>query len=145
DLIDVGTLLAVDLDVDEQLVHHPRRRLVLKALMRHDVAPVAGGIADRQQDRLILLLGLGERFGPPWPPIHRIMLMLQKIGAGLAAKAVLVRRCAREITRHALLMLVGAVGSSMCFIANGCEIVPARRALAPAMNGIVKISCGLRH
>ncbi len=46
DLIDVGAFLAVDLDVDEQLVHHARRRLILEALMRHHVAPVAGGIAD---------------------------------------------------------------------------------------------------
>ena len=53
DLVDVGPLLAVDLDVDEQLVHHARGRLVLEALVRHHVAPVAGRVADREQDRLV--------------------------------------------------------------------------------------------
>ena len=52
DLVDVGPLLAVDLDVDEQLVHHARGGVVLEALVRHDVAPVAGRVADREQDRL---------------------------------------------------------------------------------------------
>jgi len=42
DLVDVGPLLAVDLDVDEELVHEARRRLVLERLVGHHVAPVAG-------------------------------------------------------------------------------------------------------
>ena len=71
--------LAVDFDVDEQLVHHRRGRLVLEALVGHDVAPMAGGVSDRQQDRPIAALGLGERFGPPRPPVHRIVLVLQQI------------------------------------------------------------------
>ena len=44
DLVEVGTLLAVDLDVDEVLVHHVRGVGVLEGLVRHHVAPVAGGI-----------------------------------------------------------------------------------------------------
>ena len=46
ELIDVGVLLAVDLDVDEPAVHVLRGRRVLEGLMGHDVAPVAGGVAD---------------------------------------------------------------------------------------------------
>ncbi len=49
DRVHVGALLAVHLDVDEQLVHHRSGGVVLEALMRHDVAPMAGGIADREQ------------------------------------------------------------------------------------------------
>jgi hypothetical protein len=30
DAVDVGTLLAIHLDVDEALVHHARRRLILE-------------------------------------------------------------------------------------------------------------------
>ena len=45
--VDVGTLLAVDLDVDEKLVHQPGDGLVLEAFVGHDMAPVTGGIADR--------------------------------------------------------------------------------------------------
>ena len=46
DGVDVGPLLAVDLDVDEVLVHVRRGRLVLERLVRHHVAPVAGGVPD---------------------------------------------------------------------------------------------------
>ena len=45
--VDVGTFLAVDLDIDEMLVHQPGDGLVLEAFVGHDMAPVTGGIADR--------------------------------------------------------------------------------------------------
>ena len=83
DRVDIGPLLAVDLDVDEQLVHHARGRLVLEALMRHDVAPMAGRVADREQDRLAGRLGLGERRRPPGAPMHGVVLVLEQIGARL--------------------------------------------------------------
>ena len=54
DRVEVGPFLAVDLDVDEELVHELRRRLVLERLVLHDVAPVAGRVADREQDRPVL-------------------------------------------------------------------------------------------
>ena len=79
DLVDVGPLLAIDLDADEQLVHHARRRLVLEALVRHHVAPVAGRVSDREQDRLAKPLGLVERLRPPLAPVDRIVLVLQQI------------------------------------------------------------------
>ena len=65
DLVDVGPLLAVDLDADEQLVHHARRRLVLEALVRHHMAPVAGRVSDREQDRLVR--AASPRRAPPVP------------------------------------------------------------------------------
>ncbi len=85
DRIDVGALLAVDLDVDEEVVHHGGGLAILEALMRHDVAPMAGGVADREQDRLLGPLGFGERLRPPRPPIDRVLLMLEEIRARLAA------------------------------------------------------------
>ena len=88
DLVDVGPLLAVDLDVDEQLVHHRRGGFVLEALVRHDVAPVAGRIADREQDRLAGALGLRQRIGPPRPPSDRIVLVLQQVRTGFARQAI---------------------------------------------------------
>ena len=60
DLVEVGALFTVDLDVDEVLVHEGRDVRVLEALALHDVAPVAGRVADRQEDRLVLGLW-------PWP------------------------------------------------------------------------------
>ena len=44
--VDIGTLLAIDLHVDEVRVHHPRDLGILEGLMRHHMAPVAGRIAD---------------------------------------------------------------------------------------------------
>ena len=51
DAVDVGPLLAIDLDADELAVQHLRGGRVVERLVRHDVAPVAGGVADRQEDR----------------------------------------------------------------------------------------------
>ena len=45
DRVDVGSLLAVDLDVDERGVHRGGDLVVLEALVGHDVAPVAGRVA----------------------------------------------------------------------------------------------------
>ena len=97
-LIDVGTLFAVDLDVDEQLVHHARGSLILKKLVRHDMAPVAGGVADRQQDRLIRTLGLPQRLRPPGPPVDRIVLVLKKVRRRRLSKAIHVSGVVRK--RH---------------------------------------------
>ena len=46
DAIDVGAFLTVDLDVDEVVVHEGCGFVVLEGLMRHHVAPVAGGVPD---------------------------------------------------------------------------------------------------
>ena len=91
DRIDVGALLAVDLDVDEEVVHHLRRRLVLEALMRHHVAPMAGGVADREQDWLAARARLGERRLAPGAPMDGIVLVLEEIRARLFRQLVTVR------------------------------------------------------
>ena len=65
DVVDVGPLLAVDLHVDEQARSSGGGFGVLERLVRHDVAPVAGGVADRQQDRAVAPLGLRERLRRP--------------------------------------------------------------------------------
>ena len=47
------------------LVEEPGDLGVHEALALHDVAPVARAVADREEDRLVLGLGPGERLGPP--------------------------------------------------------------------------------
>ena len=49
DRVDVGALLAVDLDADVVLVEVAGDLLVLEALLLHHVAPVAGRVADREK------------------------------------------------------------------------------------------------
>ena len=54
DAIDVGPLLAIDLDRHEVLVQHRGDRVVLERFVLHHVAPVARRVADGQKDRLVL-------------------------------------------------------------------------------------------
>ena len=82
DVVDVRSLLAVDLDRNEQRVHHLGCFRVFEALVRHDVAPVTGGVADRQKNGLVLALRLGQGRRGPRPPVHGIVGMLQQVGAG---------------------------------------------------------------
>ena len=86
--VDVGALLAVDLDVDEVLVHVGGGLGVLEGLALHHVAPVAGRVADREQDRAVLLAGPGERLLAPRVPVDRVLAVLEQVGAGLLGQAV---------------------------------------------------------
>ena len=65
DAIDVRPLFAIDLDRDEVAIEHVGHLRVLEALVLHHVAPVAGRIADRQEDRLVLAACFVERRRPP--------------------------------------------------------------------------------
>ena len=87
-LVDVGPFLTVDFDVDEQIVHDRGGCGILEALVGHDMAPVASGVADREQDRFVAALGFGKRFRPPGPPCDRIILVLKKIRTGLVGETV---------------------------------------------------------
>ena len=88
DVVDIRPLLAIDFDVDEKLVHETGGLGVLERLVRHHMAPVTSGVANRQEDRAVASLGLGERVGAPGPPMHRVMGVLQKVGRGLLPKEI---------------------------------------------------------
>ena len=70
------------------LVHDAGDRLVFERLAFHDVAPVAGRIADAEQDRLVLVPGAAERFFAPGVPIDRIVRVLKQVGADLIHQVV---------------------------------------------------------
>ncbi len=88
DVVDVGPLLAVDLDADPVLVQEARDLLVFERLALHDVAPVAGRIADREKDGPVLAPCLFERLVTPWEPVHRVVRVLAEIGGGFAGEPV---------------------------------------------------------
>src|SRR5690606_2386726 len=75
-------------DVDEQLVHERGDVRVLEGLVGHDVAPVPGRVADRQQDRLVLGPGPREGPRPPRVPVDRVVGVAAEGGAGLAGGPV---------------------------------------------------------
>ena len=79
--VDVGALLAVDLHAHEALVHQRGRARVLEGLALHHVAPVAGGVADRDQQRLVLLARARERRRRPTAASRRGS---RRAGAGRA-------------------------------------------------------------
>ncbi|MEX2210501.1 MAG: hypothetical protein WD689_01875 [Gaiellaceae bacterium] len=88
DGVDVGPLLPVDLDADEVLVHQPRCCGVLERLVLHDVAPVTGGVADREQDRLVLVARAGESLLAPRIPVDGVVGVLEQVGAGSGREPV---------------------------------------------------------
>ena len=88
DPVDIRALFAVDLDADEILVHHRRHVVVLERLAFHHVAPMAGRVADGQEDRLVLLARLGERLLAPRIPVHGIVRVLQQIRTRLVDETV---------------------------------------------------------
>ena len=61
---------------------------VLERLVRHHVAPVARRVADRQEDRLVLGAGRGERLVAPRVPVDRVVGVLAQVGAGLVREPV---------------------------------------------------------
>ena len=88
DGVDVGPLLAVDLDVHEPVVHERRRLLVLEGLVRHHVAPVTGRVADREQNRPVLGAGARQRLLAPRVPVDRVVGVLEQVRARLAREPV---------------------------------------------------------
>ena len=88
DFVEVGALFAVHLNAHEQRVHLRRDGGVLETLALHYVTPVASRITDGQQDWLVP--GYRQRQGrrPPRMPIHRILRVLQQVGAGLCAQLI---------------------------------------------------------
>ena len=85
DGIQIGALFTVNFDADEMLVHQRGDGLVLEGLPLHDVAPMAGRIADAEQDGFIFVFGPLQGFLSPRIPVHGVVGVLQEIGAGLAA------------------------------------------------------------
>ena len=71
-------------------IHDCRHLRIFERLVRHDVAPVAGRITDREKDRFVFLARFGERFFAPRIPIDRIVRVLEKIRRLLAGQPICV-------------------------------------------------------
>jgi hypothetical protein len=92
DLVKVGALFAVELDGNEMGVEDLRHRLVVEAFLLHHMAPVACGIADREEYGEVQRRRLGQRLGAEGAPIDRVVGMLDQIGRGLEDQPVDVFR-----------------------------------------------------
>ncbi len=92
DLVHVRPLLAVHLDADEVRVEEGGDLRALEGLAFHDVAPMAGRVADAQEDGPVLPARLGEGFLAPGIPVHRVVLVLEQVGRFLPREPVRVGR-----------------------------------------------------
>ena len=81
DRVHVGAFLPVHLYRDHVLVEQRGGLRILERFVGHDVAPVAGGVADREHDGNVAPGGLGERLVAPGPPVDRVVRMLEQVGA----------------------------------------------------------------
>ncbi len=86
--VEVGTLLPIYLDGHEVGVEVGGRGLVLERLALHDVAPMAGRIADGEEDRLRLGACAAERLLAPGIPVDRVVGVLKEVRAGLTGEMV---------------------------------------------------------
>ncbi len=86
--VDIRTLLPIDLDIDEVVVHQGSGCRALERLVRHHVAPVTGAVAHREQDRPILPPRPLERLRPPRVPVDRVVGVLEEIRARLGGQPV---------------------------------------------------------
>jgi hypothetical protein len=80
--VDVGQFLAIDLHGDEPVVEQRGERLVLEGLVGHHVAPMAGGVTDRDQEGHVPAGRLGEGVLRPHPPVDGIVGVRAEVGAG---------------------------------------------------------------
>ena len=79
DAVDVGALFAVHLDGNVIAVEQGGNALVLERFALHHMAPVAGGIPHRKEDRLLVSAGLGKSLLAPGVPIHGIVSVLEQV------------------------------------------------------------------
>ena len=86
--VHIGPLLAVHLDADEVRVHQRRRLFILEGFALHHMAPVAGAVANGDQQRPLLRPRAGQRLFAPGVPVHRVVHMLAQIGAALSSQPV---------------------------------------------------------
>src|SRR5215510_2820913 len=76
-VVEIRSLFAVHLDAHKVLIHDSRDALVLEGLVFHDMAPVARGVANREQERFVFSPRFLERFGSPRKPVYRVMGVLE--------------------------------------------------------------------
>ena len=86
--VHVRPLLPVHLDGDKPPVQYPGHLLILKGLPSHDVAPVAGGVADGQKDRLVLNDGGVKSLLPPAVPVDGVFRVLEQVGGFFVFQSV---------------------------------------------------------
>src|SRR6266702_7346536 len=87
-VIYIGSFFTIYFNGDKMLIHHVSDVFVLEGFALHDMAPVAGRVANTEQDGFVLLLRLLQRFFAPWVPIYGVVGMLQEVWTCLVDEPV---------------------------------------------------------
>ena len=77
--VNVGTLFAVNFYRNEVFIQQFSCFGILKALMCHNMTPMAGAVTDTQENRLILRLCPFKCLAAPRIPVNRIVCVLKQI------------------------------------------------------------------
>ena len=86
--VNVGALFAIHFDADKVGVEEGGDGAVLEGFAFHDVAPVAGGVADTEENGFVFRFGAGEGLVAPREPVHRVVLVLEEVGRLFQREAV---------------------------------------------------------
>jgi hypothetical protein len=70
------------------LIHELSDGHVFEGFMLHHMAPMAGGVANAEQNGFVFCLGFRQGFLAPRIPIHRIMGVLEEVRASLMNQVV---------------------------------------------------------
>src|ERR1700691_3641876 len=141
---DVGALLAIDLHTYEALVHQLGGALVLEGLTLHHMTPVAGGGADRNEQRHVALTGQVERARPPGQPVHGVVRVLAQIGRTLRCECV--GHCSQGVCARAGTEKLRFIAGQL---AGGLSASPARasftfdRSMSKRRPPSVPLTCAL--
>ncbi len=110
--VEIGPLLAVDLDGDEAGVEEARGVVVLEGLLLHHVAPVAGGVAHGHEEEAALAARAIEGLGAPRVPVDGVVRVLLEVRARLPDQVVPVAPDDRDgaLGRSRRLVGAGAAG-----------------------------------
>src|SRR5947207_4658318 len=87
-VINVGSFFTIYFNGDKMLIHQASYVFVLEGFALHDMAPVAGRVANTEQDGFVLLLRLLQGFFAPWVPIYGVVGMLQEVWTCLVDEPV---------------------------------------------------------
>ena len=86
--VDVRSFLAVNFDIDKQLVHERSGFDIFETFVGHYVAPVTRRVPNRKKYWLAASAGESKRIFSPRIPIDRIVAMLAKVRADFVTEAI---------------------------------------------------------
>ena len=84
----VRSFLSIYLDGYENLVYETGHLFIFKGLPLHYMAPMTGGVSNREKHRFVFFPGFVKGFVTPWVPVYGIIGVLEEIRTFLIKQTV---------------------------------------------------------